>query len=144
MKTKSNKSLARSLSIAKSSFDYNLDEEQGGFILKERGTENFEFVRVRNSNTGKHIARGLYTADKKEFAEKVLSRILLCEWEVYASLHTHPIGYPALPSSMDLRELFTGHPINFIYAPLERVMNMFTLKTDATGKTFWEGITVSS
>jgi proteasome lid subunit RPN8/RPN11 len=46
--------------------------------------------------------------------------------DVYASFHTHPKGCPARPSSMDLAELFTGHPVNYIWAPQEDELNRYT------------------
>ena len=130
---KLSKLLRLSLQTALSQYDPGLDEEQGGFILVDGA--QYEFVGVKNANTGTTIAHGLYTADKKEFAEKVLSKVME-GWSVYASFHTHPKGFPARPSQMDINQLFTGHPINFIYAPLSDELNMFTLTDELDGK-YW-------
>jgi proteasome lid subunit RPN8/RPN11 len=100
-----------------------LNEEQGGFILKRTGKDEYVFVPVTNSISGTPGAVALYIADTTEFNNKVL---LKTEdgWEVYASYHTHPIGMRAMPSSIDISMLFTSFPINFIYAP-EKELNRF-------------------
>ena len=133
---KLNDSLHQSLRAAISETDATgLNEEQGGFILKK--DNQFAFHLVRNSNTGTPRAVGLYTADKNEMGKKVLTNVM-AGWDVYASFHTHPKGFPAMPSTVDIRELFTGHPTNFIYAPQEKTLNRFTLETDdSNGDRFW-------
>ena len=148
MKTNLNDSLRQSLQAAKSSYNPALNEEQGGFILK--AGEVYQYVAIRNANTGKPIARGLYTADKAQFANKVLTPCLMAGQELFASFHTHPKGFPAMPSYTDLNELFTGHPVNFIYAPESDTLNMFTCepsdsqesKAPKTGKPKIHGVTI--
>ncbi len=95
-------------------------EEKGGFILKEREGDQFMFIQVQNSNTGKPVAKGLYTANKSEYGVNVLKHVLWGGWEIYASFHTHPNGYSVKPSSIDLNQLFTGHKINYIYATKQK------------------------
>jgi len=145
MKTKLNKSLLKSLRDAKSSCNLSLNEEQGGFILKALDTEEYKYIPVRNQNTGTLKARGLYIADRLEFGKNVLGETIADDWDLFASFHTHPWGCPAMPSSMDLAELFTSFPVNFIYAPESDTLNMFTYialpKTDPM-LVKWQGATI--
>jgi proteasome lid subunit RPN8/RPN11 len=101
-----------------------LAEEQGGFILKEAGKENYEFVPVKNKITGTTQAVGLYVADDDEFNNNVFLRTIDDGWSIFASYHTHPLGMRAMPSSIDVNMLFTSFPINFIYAP-SKELNRF-------------------
>ena len=127
MKARSKNSLLRSLLNAILSYDETNPEEQGGFILKKNNSEDFEFVPVKNFNTGDNIALGLYTADQTEFNNKVALRTIDDDWEIYASFHTHPRGMRALPSSIDIRYLFKNFPVNYIYAH-GKELNCFELK----------------
>ena len=124
MKKKSLASLNLCLLHAISKYDDDLLEEQGGFILKEVGVDNYEFVPVTNALTGTHAAKGLYIAETSEFNNKVAARTFDDTWTVFASYHTHPLGMRALPSNTDVSKLFTNFPVNFIYAP-DRELNRF-------------------
>jgi len=117
-------SLHQSLLHAILYYNDELNEEQGGFIVKIRNKEEYRFIPIRNSNTGTPTALVLYTADVAEFNEKIAMPMLDGEWSVYASFHTHPKGMRALPSSRDLTELFTSFATNYIYAP-GKELNMF-------------------
>ena len=94
-----------------------LNEEEGGFIIHNDKTGEFEFHKVTNANTGEKIARVLFTADAQEYGDKVLTKVLTGKWVEYASFHTHPRGCEPYPSKVDLTQLFKGFPINYIYAP---------------------------
>lgn len=114
MSKNSKNSLRHALQHAISLYNPDLNEEQGGFILKK--SEEYFYVPVKNENTGKPMALALYTADKEEFNQKVVFKSLQDDFEIFASFHTHPKGMRALPSGVDLRFLFTNFPINFIYS----------------------------
>lgn len=88
-------------------------EEEGGIILRNKELDDYEFVKVRNDNEGSEIAPVLWTADRFEYAKKIIP--MLASWRHYASFHTHP-KFPPIPSSIDLGTLFPGFPINFIYS----------------------------
>jgi len=111
------------------------DEEEGGVILQNG--EEYQFIRIRNENTGTPIAGGLYTMDKGEYGSKVLGLTEHTGWIEFASFHTHPNGCRAYPSSIDLKQLFTGFPINFIYVPWSEELNVFEYKKDKSGSN-WE------
>jgi len=143
MKNKSNNSLIQSLQSAKLSYKPELNEEQGGFIIKDSHGK-YSFVPVRNRNTGQPVAKSLYTADKAEFAKKVLTPCMLSGFELYASFHTHPKGYPAKPSRTDLTELFTGHTVNYIWAPQEDELNQFTYTCDGWDGDYWALETITT
>jgi proteasome lid subunit RPN8/RPN11 len=125
MNEEANNSLDRSLTLAILSCTPELKEEEGGFIIKQIDSEEYEFHKIRNANTGNKVARVLYTVDREtvdnnEFVEKILKKTMLAkkpEWEIFASFHTHPSGFGPFPSQLDLTELFRGHPTNFIYSP---------------------------
>ena len=127
-------SLTHCLLSAILQYDYKLEEEQGGFIIKHPDFHIFEFIPVKNKNTGTVIACGLYSADQSEYADKVLGRTLDDGWSVYASYHTHPKGgfVRAMPSSIDITKLFAGFPTNFIYAP-DKELNRFDYQSVTDG-----------
>ena len=125
MSETSKHSLRQSLLRAISLYDEVLNEEQGGFIVKKPGVEHYEFIPIRNQNTGTSEARALYIAEPSEFNDKISEPILDDVWEMHASYHTHPLGSRAMPSHRDLTELFTSFPINYIYAP-GKELNKFT------------------
>ena len=112
-------------------------------ILKRTDKDVYQYIPIRNQNTGTRLARGLYTADKAEVAAKVMGMVFAGTHEVYASFHTHPIGFPAMPSMEDLTKLFTGHPINYIYAPQEDVLNMFIYQKGGGREYVWQGVTIN-
>ncbi len=98
-------------------------EERGGIILK-RG-ESYLFIGLLNKNRGTPLAQVLWTAEHTEFTQKVYPLLFdKNPWEMYASFHTHP-QFPAIPSSIDTGELFTGFPINYIYSTTENELNKF-------------------
>lgn len=104
-------------------------EEEGGIILKHKETGNYDFVKLRNSNTGTDIAPCLWTADRYEYADKIIPRVWNRAWEHYASFHTHP-RFVAVPSGIDLGTLFPGFPVNFIYSKLQNgITEWFTEKS---------------
>ena len=121
------KSLHQSLLQAILYYDDTLNEEQGGFIIKASKVEKYEFIPIRNANTGTPKALILYTADVDEFNEKIGLGVLDNLYSVFASFHTHPKGMRALPSHTDFNELFTSFPINYIYAP-DKELNRFDYK----------------
>ena len=90
-------------------------EEEGGIILHNPAVpDQYEFVKLRNQNTGTEIAPVLWTADRQEYAEKIIPKIMN-GMRHYASFHTHPRFLP-IPSRIDLNELFPGFSINYIYS----------------------------
>lgn len=124
MKDESQNSLLHCLILAVSQCRPELKEEEGGFILKSTSGDTYEFHKIRNMNTGTPIARGLYTVDRtggkdNEYATKILRKtnVRKPEWVEYASFHTHPKGFGPYPSQIDLTQLFTSSPVNFIYSP---------------------------
>ena len=116
-----NTKILLALQCAVSKVDPELHEEQGGFIIHNTITDDFEFHLVTNMNHRHPIASGLYTANPDEYAEKILGKTLASDkkqnWVEYASFHTHPVGFGPFPSRMDLTQLFTSFPINYIYSP---------------------------
>ena len=93
----------------------NAVEEEGGIILHNPSIpDEFEFIKLRNQNTGTEIAPVLWTADRQEYAEKIIPKIMK-GMRHYASFHTHPRFLP-IPSRIDLNELFPGFPTNYIYS----------------------------
>lgn len=108
------KGLTLSLDLAKSSCKFDGDEEEGGIILMK--DDVFEFIKITNTNTGTPTALVLYSLDRDEFGEKVLSK-LLNGWNIYASFHSHP-GVSTSPSLIDLQYLFSSFPRHYIYSPL--------------------------
>ena len=97
----------------------NEHEEEGGIVLSHK-EEGFEFIKLRNQNSGTPIAPSLWTADQYEYAEKILPKFAK-GWQHYASFHTHPMFIP-FPSHIDLGTLFPGFPINYIYSQIEECM----------------------
>lgn len=97
-------------------------EERGGVIIY-RG-EEYQFIPLTNSNTGTPIAPGLFTADRFEYAEKIIP-LFKEGWRHYASFHTHP-QFPPWPSNIDMNELFPGFPINYIYSGLTDKLFKYT------------------
>lgn len=96
--------------------DPGLNEEQGGFILKRPNTQEYQFIPITNQNTGTATAVSLYTADTKEFNDFVALPAVDEGFEIFASFHSHPNGMRAIPSQIDLTQLFTSFPVNFIFA----------------------------
>lgn len=90
-------------------------EEEGGVIIHQADTDEYEFVHLRNANTGTPIAPSLFTADPIEFVTKVAKRFK-DGWRMHSSFHTHPAFTP-YASAEDRRHLFKGFALNFIYAP---------------------------
>ncbi len=125
MNKKLKSSLNQALLHAKLSCNPALRQEEGGFILLNLKFKKFEFIKIQNANTGP-IAAGLYTADRAEYGEKVLTKVLTGNYEEYASFHSHPPGYGPYPSRIDLEQLFTGFPVNYIYAPDLEVIVEYT------------------
>jgi hypothetical protein len=106
------------------------DDEQGGVILSKVGGEgpygkriDYQFVHLRNANTGLPLAKSLWTADRNEYAKKVIP-LFKDGWRHFASFHTHP-KWPAIPSKIDLTELFPGFPINYIYSGIDNDLGRF-------------------
>lgn len=120
------KSLNQVLKRFTSSCDPAFDEERGGFIIKQIETNKYEGHWITNIHTGTPVARALFTAEANEYGEKILKKVLTGKWEEYASFHTHPIGFGAIPSSIDLDKLFKGFPINYIYSPSLKVLIQYT------------------
>lgn len=124
MNEESPNSLRRCLISALSQFRPELNEEEGGFIIKRVNSEQYAFHKIRNMNTGTPVARGLFTVDRtgaenNEYATKILTKtnVRRPEWIEFASIHTHPKGFGPFPSTVDLKQLFTSNPVNFIYSP---------------------------
>ena len=97
----------------------NPDQEEEGGVILQKGDE-FRFIKLTNTNTGKPLAPVLWTADRNEYATQVLP-LFKDGWTQSASFHTHPCFLP-LPSGIDLFQLFPGFPLNFIYAPMHDVV----------------------
>ena len=56
-------------------------EEEGGIILHNPAVpDQYEFVKLRNQNTGTEIAPVLWTADRQEYAEKIISELKLADF----------------------------------------------------------------
>ena len=129
-----NSKILPTLQNAVSQVDPGLNEEQGGFLIHDTVTGEFEFHLVTNMNHGHPIASGLYTANPDEYAQKVLEKVLSDStkhrWVEYASFHTHPAGFGPFPSRMDLTQLFTSFPINYIYSPDTQALMEYTYKED--------------
>lgn len=89
-------------------------EEEGGIILVNNAAQTFQFVKLRNQNTGTPIAPVLWTADRDEYAKNVIP-LFKDGWRHFASFHTHPKFVP-FPSTIDINELFPGFSINYIYS----------------------------
>jgi proteasome lid subunit RPN8/RPN11 len=96
-------------------------EEDGGIILHKDG--EFVFFPIRNSNTGTDVAPYLYSADRDEYAKKILP-MLKKGWGQY-SFHTHPQFMP-YPSNVDMTQLFPGFPDNYIYSDLTKQVYKYT------------------
>jgi hypothetical protein len=108
-------------------------EEQGGFIVNKQGV--YEFIKIPNQNAGTRIAASLYTANRDEFSRLISQPFADGKHIPYASFHTHPPGYGAGASTTDLTYLFTGFPINFVYAPDFRHLHCYTFSKD---KNLWQ------
>ena len=131
MKKDTNSSLLQSLSTAILSCDCkNSFEEEGGFILHKADSDEYKFVKITNRNTGSPVAKALYTAEKQEYGDKVLVEVLKHGWTEFASFHTHPPGFGPFPSEIDLQQLFTGFPINYIYSPDMNLLMQYTLNKE--------------
>ena len=140
MKKKPIQSLNHCLLSAILHYNNELDEEQGGFIIKEAGEDNYEFIPITNQISGTPTAIGLYIAEPGEFNSKVLVRTLDDIWSVFASYHTHPKGMRAIPSSIDINNLFTSFPVNFIYAP-DKELNRYDFISGNVGWKFTNKMT---
>lgn len=103
-------------------------EEEGGVILYNAAEDSYRYEKLRNSNTGTPIAPVLWTADRYEYAEKVIPTFSK-GWKHYASFHTHPQFIP-YPSSIDYSELFPGFPINYIYSPATQEITQWNVTTN--------------
>lgn len=100
-------------------------EEEGGVILHlpaiahnkfSSPEDEYVFLKITNANAGTPVAPVLWTADRGEYAVKVIPRFA-SGWKQVASFHTHPSFLP-FPSSIDTNQLFPGFPVNYIYSPL--------------------------
>lgn len=101
-------------------------EEHGGIILVK--DDVFEFIKLKNENTGTSTAYALWTADRNEFSKLIIPR-LKDGWRQYASFHVHP-SFTAYPSSIDLTKLFLGFPINYIYSTKDNVLMEYKYNKD--------------
>lgn len=102
-------------------------EEEGGIIIHDPSTPNsFEFIKITNQNAGTKIAPVLWTADRQEYADKIIPRFAK-GMRHYASFHTHPRFLP-IPSNVDLTQLFPGFSINYIYSQVSAAISEW--KTD--------------
>jgi hypothetical protein len=101
-------------------------EEHGGVILHNKETDKYLFQYLFNSNSGKSIACGLFTADRYQYTELIIPKFK-DNWRQYASFHTHPQFTPQ-PSSIDLNQLFTGFFHNYIYSGLTKELIKYTWK----------------
>lgn len=90
-------------------------EEEGGIILRNTETGEYQFIKLTNINTGQPLAAVLWTANREEYAKQVIP-LFKDGWQHAASFHTHP-NFPPFPSGIDLFNLFPGFPLNFIYSP---------------------------
>jgi len=88
-----------------------LEEEGGVIVVKD---DSFKFIKLTNDNAGKPIARGLWTANPKEYGQKVITTFR-DGWKQHASFHTHPQFAP-YPSDIDLTKLFQSFKTNYIYS----------------------------
>lgn len=115
------------LAIAVDSFTgQDNDEEEGGFILHNKLLNQYKYKLIKNQNTNTPVARVLWTADQYQFAKEILGEIKN-GWMPVASIHTHP-RFPALPSAVDLSELFLGFPTNYIYSPVSQLISKWSAK----------------
>lgn len=89
-------------------------EEEGGVIMYSATLNSYDFIKLRNQNTGTDIAPVLWTADRDEYAKLVIP-LYSKGWKQFASFHTHPQFLPR-PSGIDLNVLFPGFPVNYIYS----------------------------
>lgn len=117
-----NESLKKALQKASSECSWP-GEEEGGIIVQK--DDDFLFIKLTNANTGTEVAAALYTVNKTEYGEKIIS-LFDKGWKSYASFHTHPDGCLPNPSRIDLNQLFKGFPINYIYSPWTRLINCYT------------------
>lgn len=92
-------------------------EEEGGVIIRH-SDDHYQFIKLRNQNTGTEIAPVLWTADRNEYAQKVMP-LFFKGWRQFASFHTHPQFLP-FPSNIDLTQLFPGFSIDYIYSQKTR------------------------
>ena len=102
----------------------NIDLEEEGGVILHHPDKAYMFVKIRNANTGKPLARGLWTADRAEFGKKVIPTFK-DGWTVHASFHTHP-QFSVNPSMIDMTELFMGFPINYIYGNKTKQLARYT------------------
>lgn len=94
-------------------------EEEGGIILEKDG--EYQFVKVKNKNSGESIAEGLYETDIEDLQKNVFPMVKT-GWKFYASFHTHP-SFSATPSRLDLEKLFNGFKYNVIFASQQKVFS---------------------
>jgi proteasome lid subunit RPN8/RPN11 len=101
-------------------------EEEGGVIMKrpKNGRTEFAYYRLRNSNTGTDIAPSLWTADRNEYAQKIIP-LFKEGWTQWASFHTHPQFLP-FPSGIDIHTLFPGFAVNVIYSPVTKELTRWS------------------
>lgn len=98
-------------------------EERGGIIMFHSKDNKYQFVELYNENHNTSIAPFLFTADRKDYAAKIIP-MFKQGWVHYASFHTHP-QFAAIPSSEDNGVLFPGFPINYIYSCVGNVLKRF-------------------
>jgi hypothetical protein len=111
-----------------------VEEEEGGFLISR--DDEIEFHKIVNKYSGTPTARGLYEPDRIEYGNKIIAAYSK-GFINYASFHTHPTLCPAKPSQTDLTRLFNGQPVNFIWSPSVRELNMFTFVNTTVGTTTW-------
>lgn len=115
-------------------------EEEGGIIIHNPSVEDsYEFIKLTNQNTGKALAPVLWTADQQEYADKILPRVMKGERH-FASFHTHP-RFLAIPSTIDLSQLFPGFSINMIYSQTTNRISVWETDKEfhTTFSTVYEG-----
>lgn len=100
-----------------------LEEEEGGIILRHPQTDEYEFFKIHNENSGQPIALVLWTADRMDYAKKVIPKFKE-GWTHYASVHTHPRFLP-FPSNIDTTQLFPGFQLNYIYSPMFKSVALY-------------------
>lgn len=124
-----NDSLKAALLLACHLCNGEINEEEGGFIVRK--DDEYRFHKIRNANTGTPVAEALFTADKTEFGDKIIKGEMIKNKAIIdSSFHTHPTNYPPIPSHTDLTRLFKGFPINYIYSPSLSTLVQYTIQKD--------------
>lgn len=133
--TRKNKKLTliESLKLAiKTCYDDRDDyEEAGGVILVKK--DKYEFISLRNTNTGTPIAPSLWTADRMEYSKQVYPKLFdkKGKWIQHGSFHTHP-RFSAQCSGEDLDKVFKAYPVNYIFSGLNRQLLKYEWTNEQT------------